>query len=500
MAAGRPGKSVKEETVFPTQILNWIDGRQSASLSGQLFDKRNPASGEKICSVVRSDARDIDAAVLVAKKAHKEWATIPPVQRGMVLHTIVKAMQDRLEDIAAVVALETGKSFNDACGETRGAIELGLFYASEGQRLYGRTTTSSVADKLAMTIRQPIGVAGLIIAANTPVANVAWKVFPALICGNAVVLKSSEDTPVTSWLFGEIAHQSGLMKGVLNIVQGTGEEAGRPLVAHPDVNVISFTGSTAVGREIAGVAGTRMARVSLELGGKNPLVVCDDADLDNAVKWTILSGFSNAGQRCASASRIIVFDAVYDLFREKLLERASSLLIGPGNDDDLGPVINEKQLENMLSYVSGAAEDGAVILLGGHRLTDKKHAGGFYMAPTVIENVKPDAPISLTELFGPIICLYKVKNFEEAISLANNSPYGLTASIHTNSFHRATLFTQNVEAGVAVVNAGTFGSEPHMPFGGVKQSGNGWREPGTEAIDIYSSLKDIYLNFDRNKL
>ena len=488
-----------EDKLYPKEIPNWIDGRQVLSSSGKVFDKINPAIGKKISRVTRSDFKDIDEAVKAGKKSQPQWAEIPPVQRGMILHDIVKAMQNRLEDIAGVVAIETGKSFNDACGETRGAIELGFFYASEGQRLYGRTSTSGVKDKFSMTIRQPLGVAGLIIAANTPIANIAWKVFPALICGNSVVVKSSEDTPITSWIFGEIAHNVGLLKGVLNIVQGIGEEAGKPLVAHPDVNIISFTGSAGVGREIASVAGSRMARVSLELGGKNPLVVCDDADLDNAVKWTILSGFSNAGQRCASAARIIIFESVYDKFRKMLLTQSEKLSVGPDNEDDLGPVINEKQLKNMLECVSRAAVNGAEILTGGKRLTDAKHSGGFYMAPTIIENIKPDDEISTTELFGPIICLYRAKNFNEALFLANNSRYGLTASIHTNSFHRAINFTQKVEAGVAVVNAGTYGSEPHMPFGGVKQSGNGWREPGTEALDVYSSLKDIYLNTDITK-
>ena len=347
-----------------------------------------------------------------------------------------------------------------------------------------------------MTIRQPVGVAGLIIAANTPIANVAWKVFPALICGNAAVLKSAEDTPATAWSFAKIAHESGLPPGVLNVIQGYGEESGAPLVANPDVDVISFTGSTAVGCQIAAIAGERLAKVSLELGGKNPLVVCDDANLENAAKWVLLSAFSNAGQRCASGSRIIIFDSVYDHFREMLIKKTKKLKVGPTDDDDFGPVINEKQLNNMLGVVNRAKQKNAKLLAGGHRLTDSAHIHGFYMAPTLIENIDPHEEISTTELFGPIACLYRAKNFEEALFMANDSPYGLTACIHTSSIHRAIEFTQKVQAGVAVVNAGTYGSEPHMPFGGTKQSGNGWREPGTEALDIYSELKDIYMNVD----
>jgi aldehyde dehydrogenase (NAD+) len=347
-----------------------------------------------------------------------------------------------------------------------------------------------------MTIRQPLGVAGLIIAANTPIANVAWKVFPALLCGNAAVLKAAEDTPATAWYFARLAHEVGLPPGVLNVVQGYGTEAGEPLVAHPDVAVISFTGSTAVGRRIASIAGERLAKVSLELGGKNPLVVCEDADLEAAAGWVLLSAFSNAGQRCASGSRIIIFDAVYDRFRDMLVDRTRQLRIGPDDEDDLGPVINERQLNSMLAAIDQARDEGAVVLTGGARLTDEAHAGGFYLAPTIIEGADPHSQISTTELFGPITGLYRVDNFAQALQMANDSPYGLTACIHTRSIHRATEFTRKVQAGVAVVNAGTFGSEPHMPFGGLKQSGNGTREPGTEALDVYSELKNIILNID----
>jgi aldehyde dehydrogenase (NAD+) len=301
-------------------------------------------------------------------------------------------------------------------------------------------------------------------------------------------------------LFGRIAQEAGLPAGVLNIIQGKGEEAGAPLVASAGVDVVSFTGSTAVGRLIAATAGKRLAKVSLELGGKNPLIVCDDADLENAANWTLLAAFSNAGQRCAAASRIIIFDAVYDQFRDQLVERTGLLKIGPDDSDDLGPVINEKQLNNMLAAVEKAKQAGALITVGGHRLDDEAHAKGFYMAPTIIEGAHPHDEISVTELFGPVTCLYRVRDFAEALHMANDSPYGLTASIHTRSIHRATEFTQKIQAGVAVVNGGTHGSEPHMPFGGLKQSGNGSREPGTEALDVYSELKNIYINIDTGLL
>jgi len=485
---------------FPKRILNWIGGKEVPAISGKDFEKLSPATGKVLCQVSRSAQKDISKAVEAAKSAQEGWAETPPVQRGMILHEIVKAMEKHQGEIAQIVSVETGKSYKEAFGETGGAIACGLFYAGEGQRLYGRTTTSGVTNKYAMTVRQPVGVAGLIIAANTPIANVAWKVFPALICGNAAILKAAEDTPATAWIFGKIAHECGIPPGVLNIVQGFGKEAGAPLVEHPDVGVISFTGSTEVGRYVQRTAGERLAKTSLELGGKNALVVCDDADLEKACEWVVLSAFSNAGQRCASGSRIIIFDSIYEQLRDLLVEKTEKLKLGPADEDDLGPVINESQLKNMLEAVQNAQDKGAVILTGGDRSSDVAHRDGFYMVPTLIEEVNPHDDISTTELFGPIACLYRVKGFVEALALANDSPYGLTACIHTKSIHRAVEFSQKVQCGVAVVNAGTYGSEPHMPFGGLKQSGNGWREPGTEALDIYSELKDIYINIDSGQL
>jgi aldehyde dehydrogenase (NAD+) len=398
--------------------------------------------------------------------------------------------------MAAVVAVETGKSPKEALGETGGAIALGRFFAGEGQRLYGRTATSGIANRHATIVREPCGVAALIIAANTPIANVAWKVFPALICGNAAVLKAAEDTPLTATLFARIAGEAGLPPGVLNVVQGLGQEAGRLLVEHAGTDVLSFTGSTAVGRWIAETAGKRLLKVSLELGGKNPFVVCDDADLDNAVRWAALSAFSNAGQRCASGSRLIVCAGIYDRFRDALVAATARLRVGPSDDDDLGPVINQRQLDNMLKTVEQAKAAGARVLAGGERMNGAAHAAGFYMAPTLIEDPRPDDEISTREIFGPITCLYRVPDFAAALELANSSPYGLTAAIHTRDLNRAMTFARSVRAGVASINGGTYGSEPHMPFGGVKQSGNGTREPGTEALEIYSNLKNVVVNFD----
>ncbi len=486
--------------LIPRDLPNVITGRAVPAQSGATFDKLAPADGALLCRVPRSAAPDVADAVAAARSASAPWAALPPVERGLRLHAVVRAMQDRARDLAAIVAAETGKSPRDAAGEVGGAIALGLFFASEGQRLYGRTMASGVLHRQALTLRQPIGVAGLIVPANTPIANVAWKAFPALVCGNAAVLKSAEDTPATAWFFATLAHEAGLPHGVLNLVHGYGAEAGAALTAHPDVGVISFTGSTATGRRIQAAANERFARVSLELGGKNPFVVCDDADLDRAVQWAVLSAFSNAGQRCASASRLIVFESIYDEFLQRLLDRVATLRVGPTDADDFGPVINARRLDEMVAAIERGRAGGVRVLAGGRRLTDGGRAAGCYLAPTVLDGVPTDHELSRCELFGPITCLYRVGGFGEAVALANDSPFGLTAAIHTRSVDRALLFVQQVQAGVVSVNGGTYGSEPHMPFGGVKQSGNGTREPGTEALDVYSTLKNVYLNAEPSRL
>ncbi len=481
---------------FPDLIPNLIGGQARPAASGRSFANLNPHDGGEIGQVARSEATDVDAAVQAARAAQTEWAATPAVRRGHILHQVMNAIEARTEDLAAAVAREAGKRMADSRGEVGGAIQCGRFFAGEGQRLFGRTMPSGTPHKYNMTVRQPCGVAGLIIAANTPAPNFAWKVFPALICGNGVVLKAAEDTPISAWMMASIAEDAGLPKGLLNVVQGLGAEAGQALVDHPGVDVMSFTGSTAVGRRIAEACGRQLKKLSLELGGKNPFVVCDDADIDHAVKWACLSAYSNAGQRCAAGSRFLVFESVYEVFRDKLVAATEARTLGIQDDHDLGPVINERQLFNMLKAIEGAAARGARVATGGHRVG----ATGFYLAPTVIESVDPADDISQTELFGPVANLYKVRDFAHALQMANDHPYGLTACIHTRSVDRALAFSHAVQAGATVVNAGTYGSEPHMPFGGPKQSGNGSREPGTEALDVYSELKDIYLNVDPAKL
>jgi acyl-CoA reductase-like NAD-dependent aldehyde dehydrogenase len=493
MAAGATGLAAGLASA-PAVVFNQVDGRDVGAAGGLTFAKIDPATGRELCQVARSTRADVDAAVAIAKRAQPAWAALTPVKRGDTLRRIAILMQEHRAAIADLVARETGKSRKDALGETDAAIEMGFFVAGEGRRFYGQTTTSAVPNKSAMIVRQPLGVAGLIIAANTPIANVAWKAFPALLCGNAAILKAAEDTPLSAWAFGVLAREAGVPDGVYSTIHGFGEEAGAPLVEHPDVAVVSFTGSCEVGRWIAETAGRRLAKTCLELGGKNPLIVCDDADLPNAVTWTLGSAFSNAGQRCAAGSRIIVFDAVYDRFKAMLVEATSKLKVGTADTDDYGPVINEQQMLNMLASVDRAKASGARVLTGGQRLSGGSYGNGYFVAPTIVENVGAGDEITRSELFGPITCLYRVNSFEEAIALANDSPFGLTASIHTQNLNRAMTFLARIQSGVAVVNGGTYGSEPHLPFGGLRQSGNGWREAGTQALDVYSDLKTIYIN------
>lgn len=475
---------------LPSVIPNQGSGPEIGASDGRTFEKIDPATGRVICQVARSSRADVERAIAAAKAAQPAWAALTVVKRGEILRQIAMLMREHRDAIASLVARETGKSKKDALGETDAAIEMGFFVAGEGRRFYGQTTTSAMPNRTAMVMRQPLGVAGLIIAANTPIANVAWKAFPALLCGNAAILKASEDTPLSAWAFGVLAREAGVPDGVYQTLHGFGEEAGAPLVEHPDVAVVSFTGSCEVGRWIAETAGRRMAKICLELGGKNPLIVCDDADLQNAVTWTLGSAFSNAGQRCAAGSRILVFDAVYDRFKAMLLEATAKLKVGTADTDDYGPVINEQQMKGMLASVARAKAAGAAVIAGGERLGD----AGFFVAPTILEHVGPNDEISRRELFGPITILYRVRDFEEAVTIANDSPFGLTASIHTQNINRAMTFIGRIQAGVAVVNGGTYGSEPHMPFGGLRQSGNGWREAGTQALDVYSDLKTVYIN------
>lgn len=458
-------------------------------------ERRSPATGRPVGTYALSDSGDIAEAVRVARAAQRTWAARTVVDRGMVLRRLAQALESHSSQLVDLVALETGKPRRDAAGELGGAVEMGYFVAGEGRRFYGRTTTSAVPNKSVSLVRSPIGVAALIVAANTPLPNYAWKVFPALLCGNAAVLKPSEHTPFSATRFVQIAHEAGVPAGVLQLVHGHGAVAGAAL-ADAAVDILSFTGSAAVGRRIAASTGSRLVKTCLELGGKNPLVVCDDADLDRAAHAAVLSAFSNAGQRCAAGSRFIVMDAVYDAFRERLLERTAALKVGSTDDCDLGPVVSESQLMFMLEAIEQARSAGVNILAGGRRLAQDGLADGYYLAPTLLEEPGDDLTAGREELFGPISAMFRVSTFAEALDRAEDTPYGLTAAVWTRSVDRAQVFVERAKAGMVVVNGPTFGSEPHMPFGGFKQSGNGFREAGTEALDVYSDWKSVSVLHD----
>jgi len=472
-------------------IPNWINGEEVGLPNQDTIPKYNPHNGEIQSLVVNSNSDQISLAVENAHKTFRHWSELSSINRGNVLFDLVNQMKNSKKLLVECVSLETGKSNQDALGEVNAAIQLGEFFASEGMRMYGKTLSSSNPNKQSMTVRVPHGVCGLIVPANTPIANIAWKVFPALICGNAIVLKASEDTPSIANIFAKLVKKAGVPDGVFNVLHGEGSKVGAELVKHEGVKLISFTGSTNVGKWIAKTVGDRLTRVSLELGGKNPFIVCDDADLDLAVEWAVLSAFSNAGQRCAAGSRIILFDNIYDKFVEKILVKTAKLKLGNGDDCDLGPVISKKQKARIINLINNAKKAGAKVL-SGYELSDKNlPIGGYYVAPTILIDVPVDHEFSHEEIFGPVVSIYRGENIEEALELANNSDYGLTSAIHTKNIDRAMWFSKRMRSGVININIGTYGSEPHMPFGGFGLSGNGTREPGEEAIEVYSELKNI---------
>lgn len=471
--------------------MNIVDGQDVGAAGGGWLQRSSPATGRPVCRFPRSESPDVLQAVAAARRSQPAWAAMTPVRRGEIIRRAAELLRDDEPELVRMVCDETGKPPGDARGEVGAAVEMAYFVAGEGRRLYGRTTTSAIPNKRVMLVRSPIGVAGLIVAANTPLPNYAWKVFPALLCGNTAVLKASENTPLSAHRFVRLLHEAGCPPGVLNLVNGEGPVAGTALVEAPDVDIVSFTGSLAVGQEIQGRAGPRMAKICLELGGKNPLIVCDDADLPVAASAAAASAFSNAGQRCAAGSRIIVVADVYEEFVGLLLERTKELSVGASDGDDLGPVINERRLDEMLDAIDRARDAGVRVLAGGSRMTGSQYDAGCFLEPTLLEGAEPDDAVSRSELFGPIACLYRVADFESALRLANDSPFGLTAAVFTRSFHRAMVFADRIQAGMAVVNGPTYGSEPHMPFGGFKQSGNGAREAGTEVLDVYSGWKSV---------
>jgi alpha-ketoglutaric semialdehyde dehydrogenase len=397
---------------YPANILHWIDDAEIASAGSQTFEKRSPADDRVIGRVTRGTSADVARATKAAAGAAAAWSRVTPPRRGEILGRAATLLRSREREFGEIVQAETGKPWKNAVAEVASSADLGLFMESEGSRFYGKTMTSPISNRAVRTIRQPVGVCAAIMPFNSPLAGVAWKVFPALLCGNAVVAKSHELTPYTAVAFGMLLKDAGLPSGVYSVVQGTGAEVGAPLVQDPRIGLVSFTGSVPTGKLIQKTVSERpvLAKVCLELGGKNPLVVCDDADLELAAEHAVASAFIDAGQRCAAGSRLIVFEKVYDAFRDALLRRAAAVRVGSGSQDDCGPVITRQSLDRLLAVVAAAVGRGARMLAGGHPVAAL--APGYYMAPTILEHVDPSDELSQHELFGPITCLYRVRTFD----------------------------------------------------------------------------------------
>ncbi len=482
--------------MYPSDIVHWIDDAEAPPHGGGRFDKRCPIDDAVVARVARGSANDVARAVDAAARAAEAWGRMPAPRRGEILGRAAALLRAKQDEFGEIIRIETGKPWKNAIAEVASSADLGVFMESEGSRFYGKTMTSPIPNRAVRTVRAPIGVCAAIMPFNSPLAGVAWKAFPALVCGNAVVAKSHEQTPYTAVMFGRILRDAGLPRGVYSVVQGLGGEVGEPLIQDDRVGLVSFTGSVPTGKLIQKTVSERgvLAKVCLELGGKNPLIVCDDADLERAAEHAVASAFIDAGQRCASGSRIIVFDAVYDAFRTAMLDRVRAVKVGSGPQDECGPVISRQSLDRLLRAVDGAVSRGARVLIGGHAV--KSLEPGYYMEPTVLEGVPQDDELSQQEQFGPVTCLYRVKSFDEAIALANATAFGLTGAIHTVNANRIEEFITRYRAGLVSVNGPTYGAGPHMPFGGVKNSGNGFREPGTEALDVYCEWKTIVTNHD----
>jgi alpha-ketoglutaric semialdehyde dehydrogenase len=457
------------------------------------FDSLNPATGELIETFPRATAEDVDRAVARARAAWDDWRLVPAPERGNILFRFAQLLERDKASLADLMTREMGKVKAEAGGDIQEAIDMSYYMGGEGRRLFGQTTPSELRDKFMMSVRMPVGVVGAITPWNFPIAIPAWKLCPALVCGNTVVLKPAEDTPVLAQRFVDLLREAGLPDGVVEIVHGYGEEAGEALVRHPDVPVITFTGSRETGVLVTKAAADELKHVHLELGGKNAVIVMDDADLDLAVDGIVWSAFGTAGQRCTAASRVIVHRAVYDELQSKLVARAEAMRIGaPWEDDiDIGPVINEAAVEKIDSYTQIGKDEGAKLLTGGERVDGH----GYYYRPTVFADADPQMRIAQEEIFGPTTALIPVDSFEQAVAAANSVQYGLSSSIFTRDVNKAFKAMRDLQTGITYINAGTTGAEVHLPFGGMKQTGNGHREAGQAALDVFTEWKSVYVDY-----
>lgn len=477
---------------------NYIDGRWVESESGKTFENRNPANRHDLIGVFSSSgAQDVDKAVSAAKNAFPKWRLIPAPKRGEILYRVGELLRKRKEQIARIMTREMGKILKETRGDVQEGMDTAFYAAGEGRRLFGETTPSELPDKFAMSVRVPVGVCGLITPWNFPMAIPTWKIFPALLCGNTLVLKPAEDTPHTAVKLLEILEEAGVPPGVVNLVHGRGEEAGAALVRHKDVRLVSFTGSAAVGREIAAVCGQQLKRISLELGGKNGQIVMEDADLNLALEGALWGAFGTTGQRCTATSRLIVHRDIKKEMTDRLVERAEKIRIGDGLDErvEMGPLINEAAREKVHRYVQIGKEEGARLLTGGAIYEEENWIDGYFYRPTIFDRVAPSMRIAQEEIFGPVLCVIEVKSFEEAIEVLNGTSYGLSSSIYTGDVARAFRAMRDLEAGITYINGPTIGAEVHLPFGGVKDTGNGHREAGTTVYDIFSEWKAVYIDY-----
>jgi len=479
-----------------TAYQNYIGGRWVPARSGRTFFNHNPANGEILGEYPASGAEDLDAAVEAAAGAYRDWRLTPAPKRAEILYRAGEIIRERKEDLARAMTREMGKILTEARGDVQEGIDMAYLAAGEGRRMYGVTTPSEMPNKWAMSVRCPVGVVGVITPWNFPFAIPSWKLMPALVAGNTAVFKPAGDTPEMAWHFTRIFEEAGLPPGVLNLVFGSGSQVGQPMVEHPRVQVISFTGSTEVGLELNAAAGRLGKRVSLEMGGKNAVIVMEDANLDLAVEAILWSAYGTTGQRCTACSRVMVHGQVHDELAQRLAERANALRIGDGLEPEtqMGPLVNATQVATVEKYVAVGRGEGRLVA-GGARAAEGALAKGHFFRPTLFADVKSSARIASEEIFGPVLALVKVQSLEEAVAINNASPYGLSSSIFTQDVNRAFTAMRDLDTGIVYVNHGTTGAETHLPFGGTRGTGNGHREAGHTMLDPFTEWKSIYVDF-----
>ncbi|MBN2379421.1 aldehyde dehydrogenase family protein [candidate division WOR-3 bacterium] len=484
---------------MPEAFKNFIGGKWVKSASNKTFENRNPADTSDLVGTFQlSTESDVDAAVAAAKEAYPSWRDTPAPERAEIMYKVAHIMRAQKEEIAQLMTREMGKIISETRGDMQEGIDTADFAAGEGRRMHGQTVPSELRNKAAYVIRRPMGVWGLITPWNFPMAIPTWKTFPAITTGNTIVIKPATDTPACTARLMEILDEAGIPKGVINYVTGSGRVVGERLINHPDIKGISFTGSSEVGKRIAEATGKTLKRCSLELGGKNAQIVMDDANLELALDGALWGAFGTTGQRCTATSRIIIQEGVHDEFMAELVKRAKALKVGNGLDESvqMGPLVSEAQLKTVESYVKiGQMEDKAKLVCGGKRLVGGNFDKGWFHEPTIFDEVKPGMRIAQEEIFGPVLSVITVKTLDEAIDVLNGTVYGLSSSIYTQDVNAAMRAIERIEAGITYVNGPTIGAECHMPFGGVKETGNGHREGGWTAYEIFTEMKTIYIDY-----